>query len=351
MRKTSASLAVLGALVVAAVVAQPAAAGSFHGVVPQGSLGAGDFQRMGEGNVGTLRVIVGFQRSSPYSWGSLDNLIGGAAASGIRVIPAVVSANQGANRVHVIPSVASAKQRGTAKPPTSKKARKAYARFVGAMADRYGRNGAFWSGSDRFAIHSWQIMNEQNGPAYWGARPNPRKYAKLLKAASKSINRADRRAEIVLGGMFSTPSGPGAINSWVYLRKLYQARGVKGAFDTVAVHPYSDSLGGIKAHIGLIRNALKDNGDAGARLRITEFGWGSANHGNLNKGRKGQARMLKQAFRLFERKRRSWNVKGANWFAWEDNPGGACSFCPTAGLFTSGENAKPSWRAFKKIAK
>jgi Glycosyl hydrolase catalytic core len=151
--------------------------------------------------------------------------------------------------------------------------------------------------------------------------------------------------------MFSTPSGPGAINSWVYLRKLYQARGVKGAFDTVAVHPYSDSLGGIKAHIGLIRDALKDNGDAGAKLRITEFGWGSANHGNLNKGRKGQARMLTQAFRLFENKRGAWNVKGANWFAWEDNPGGACSFCPTAGLFTAGEDAKPSWRAFKKVAK
>ncbi len=61
--------------------------------------------------------------------------------------------------------------------------------------------------------------------------------------------------------------------------------------------------------------------------------------------------MLTQAFRLFERKRRSWNVKGANWFAWEDNPGGACSFCPTAGLFTAGEDAKPSWRAFKKISK
>ncbi len=264
MRKTSAPfLAVLVALVVPAVLAQPAAAGSFHGVVPQGALSGGDFQRMAEGDVGTVRVIVGFQRSAPYSWGSLDGLIDGAAANGIRVIPAVVSAGQAANRVRVIPSVASAKQRGTAKPPTSKKARKAYARFVGAMADRYGRNGDFWSGSDRFAIHSWQIMNEQNGPAYWGARPNPRKYAKLLKAASKSINRADRRAEIVLGGMFSTPSGPGAINSWVYLRKLYQAGGVKGAFDTVAVHPYSEKLGGIKAHIGLIRDALRTAGMPG----------------------------------------------------------------------------------------
>ena len=329
------AVAVLTVVVLAAIAAQPAAAGSFHGVVPQGPLSGGDFQRMAEGDVGTLRTIVGFQRSSPYSWGSLDSLIGGAAANGIRVIPAVVSARQS----------------GTDKPPTSKPARKAYARFVGAMAERYGRNGAFWSGADRFAIHSWQIMNEQNGPAYWGARPNPRKYAKLLKAASNSINRADRRAEVVLGGMFSTPSGPGAISSWAYVRKLYRARGVKGAFDTVALHPYSDGLRGIKTHIGLVRNVLKDNRDAGAKLRITEFGWGSANRGNLNKGRKGQARMLTQAFRLFERKRRSWNVKGANWFAWEDNPGGACSFCPTAGLFTAGEDAKPSWRAFKRISR
>ena len=59
------AVAVLAALVFAAVAAQPAAAGSFHGVVPQGPLNAGDFQRMAEGDVGTLRIIVGFQRSSP----------------------------------------------------------------------------------------------------------------------------------------------------------------------------------------------------------------------------------------------------------------------------------------------
>jgi hypothetical protein len=337
MRKTSAaSLAVLAALVVPAVLPQPAAAGSFHGVVPQGPLSGGDFERMAEGDVGTLRVIVGFQRSSPYSWGSLDNLIGAAAADGVRVIPAVVSA----------------KQNGTDKPPTSKKARKAYARFVGAMAGRYGRGGDFWSGgSDRFAIHSWQIMNEQNGPAYWGARPNPRKYAKLLKAASKSINRADRRAEIVLGGMFSTPSGRGAIDSWAYLRKLYRVNGVKGAFDTLAAHPYSASLRGIKYQLRKLRDAAHDNRDRGVKLRITEFGWGSAKRGNLNKGRRGQARMLTQTFRLFERERRSWNIKGANWFAWQDNPQGACSFCPTAGLFTAGGDAKPSWRAFQRISR
>ena len=329
------AFAVLTALVLAAVVAQPAAAGKFHGVVPQGPLNAGDFERMGQGDVGTLRIIVGYQRSAPYSWGSLDSLIGGAAGNGVRVIPAVVSA----------------KQSGTDRPPTSRKARKAYARFTGAMADRYGRGGAFWSGGpDRFAISSWQIMNEQNGPAYWGARPNPRKYAKLLKAASKSITRADRRAEIVLGGMFSTPSGRGAINSWSYLRKLYRARGVKRAFDTVALHPYSPNLRGIKRHVGLVRGVLRNAGDARAGLRITEFGWGSAKRGNLNKGRKGQARMLTKAFRLFKQKRGAWNVKGANWFAWEDNPGGACSFCPTAGLFTAGEEEKPSWRAFKRVS-
>jgi hypothetical protein len=332
----STSLAGLAALVLAAIVAHPAAAGSFHGVVSQGSLGAADFQRMAQGDVGSVRVVVGFQRSASgnYSWGSLDGLIGGAAANGVRVIPAVVSA----------------RSQGTGRPPTSRKARRAYARFVGAMAERYGRGGDFWTGSDRFAVRSWQIMNEQNGPAYWGAKPNARDYAKLLKAASKSISRADRRAEIVLGGMFATPSGRGAINSWSYLRALYRVKGLKRAFDTVAAHPYSNSLRGVEAQVRRLRNVLERAGDGRTRLRITEFGWGSANRGNLNKGRRGQARMLTRAFRLFERKRRSWNLRGANWFAWENNPNGACSFCPTAGLFSAGGDAKPSWRAFKRVS-
>jgi hypothetical protein len=309
-----------------------AVAGSFHGVVAQGGLQASDFSRMDRGKVGTLRVRVGWRSVQPransptgdWNWAALDGIIDDAAAAGVRVLPSLTGPSP----------------RGAKTPPTNGRSRKGFARFAGALADRYGGR-----------VGAYQIYNEQNGPAFWGARPNPRKYGKLLKAAARRITQSDRRAEIVLGGMFGTPSGPGAINSWNYLKRLYNVRRIKGAFDTIAIHPYSPNLRGIRYQVRKIRRAARAHGDSRAKLRITELGWGSARRGNLNVGRKGQARMLKKSFRLFERNRRAWNVKGVNWFSWQDDRSGTCSFCRSSGLFTQARRAKPSWTAFKRVAR
>ena len=150
--------------------------------------------------------------------------------------------------------------------------------------------------------------------------------------------------------MFVSPSGRNPITSSRFLGRLYELNGAKGAFDTVAVHPYSETLNGIERQVEELRDVMGDNHDRNAKMRITEFGWGSANHGHLNLGRKGQARMLKKAFRLFKDRKRAWNLKGVNWFSFQDNPGGVCSFCRTSGLLETDRDPKPSWRAFKRIA-
>lgn len=334
----------LAALVVAlACTAGTAQAGEFHGVVSQGSLSDADYDRMRAGNVGTLRLNLRWFNVQPsadtptgaWNWAPYDAIFARAAERGVRVLPALDAPSP----------------QGIADPPTNRAGRRAFAEFAGEVAARYGRGGSFWSGQPAVPVKTVQIYNEQNGPAYWRARPNARKYGKLLRAGSQAIKREDRRAEIVLGGMFSTPSGRGAINSWTYLSKLYKVKGIKRVFDTVAAHPYSESLRGIKYQIRKIRSAMKRNGDRGADLRITEFGWGSARRGNLNLGRKGQARMLTKAFRLFEGNKRSWNLRGVNWFSFQDNPDGACSFCPTSGLFQANRDPKPSWNAFKRAAR
>jgi Glycosyl hydrolase catalytic core len=335
----------LAALTVAvfACAAGSAPAGKFHGVVPQGHLTDADYSRMRSGKVGTLRVNVRWSTVQPskgtpraaWNWAPYDEIFANAAQRGVRVLPALDAPSP----------------KGIPDPPVNKSGRRAFVDFAGAVAARYGRRGSFWSGRRARPAKAFQIYNEQNGPAYWRARPNARKYGKLLRGASQAIRRKDRRAEIVLGGMFSTPSGRGAINSWRYLDKLYKVKKIERAFDTVAAHPYSESLRGIKYQIRKLRSSMKRNGDRKADLRITEFGWGSARRGNLNKGRKGQARMLTKAFRLFENKKRSWNLRGANWFSFQDNPDGACSFCPTAGLFKANGQAKPSWGAFKRAAR
>lgn len=338
-------IGLLATLTVAALACAvgTASAGEFHGVVSQGNLTDADYDRMRSGKAGTLRLNLRWSTVQPsagtdpgaWNWGPYDAIFGPAADRGIRILPALDAPSP----------------KGIGDPPTSKSGRRAFAKFASEAAARYGRGGSFWSGRKAVPVKAWQLYNEQNGPAYWRAKPNARKYGKLLRGGSQAIRRKDRRAEIVLGGMFSTPSGRGAIDSWKYLDKLYNVTGIKRAFDTVAVHPYSESMRGIRYQVRKVRSTMSRNHDRKADLRVTEFGWGSARHGNLNMGRKGQARMLKKAFRLFEGNKRSWNLKGVIWFSFQDNPDGACSFCPSSGLFEASRDPKPSWRAFKRAAR
>ena len=334
-------VSLLFAAVLALFGAQPAAAGSFHGVVTQGPMTATDYHVMGAGGVGTLRVPVTWGQIQPTlggerNWQGLDSVVGQAAANGVQVLPTIHG-----------PGPA-----GTANPPTDPSSRASMADFAGALAARYGRGGDFWATQAiDVPMTAFQVYNEQNGPAYWEGRPSPRAYARMVKAAAAAIREQDAGAEIVLGGMFGSPKGDGAMTSAEYLNKLYKAPQIKKAFSTVAVHPYAADLGGIKAQIVSLRKVMKRNRDRGAKLRITEVGWGSGTSGSdFNKGTEGQARMLSELFAMLERSRNRWNLVGVNWYAWQDNAAGACSFCPTSGLFTAGGVPKPAWFAFVKVA-
>ena len=270
----------------ALLAAQPAAAGSFHGVVTQGPLTALDYQRMGNGHVGTLRLSLTWRSLEPTrgnrDFDPIEPIIAQAAANGVRVLPTIIGPGP----------------RGTSHPPTNGASRRAFGKFAGALAGRFGRGGTFWRSQPRdVPITAYQIYNEQNGPAYWDARPSPRAYGKLVKAAANKITRKDRRAEIVLGGMFGTPQGDGARTSWGYLDALYEVRGIKKAFDTAAIHPYSPTLRGIKAQIKRFRAVMRANHDGRAKLRLTEAGWGSGAAGtsDFNKGTTGSGADADQA--------------------------------------------------------
>jgi hypothetical protein len=342
-------LGVVAALLAVSAVAPPTGAqGQFYGVSPQGSLSAGDYQRMRNGNVGTLRLPVRWAHVEPspgnHRWGDVDAVIGNAAAHRIRVLPVVSDPPS-----HV------------RNPPTRPSDRRAFRRLMAAMANRYGRGGTYWqghyqsqhTGAKPRPVRAWQIFNEQNGRAFWGGKPWPRAYGRLVRMGARGIRSQDRQAVIVLGGMFATPSGDGSMISWRYLRRLYRVKGIKRAFNSVAVHPYSPGLRGIRIQMRRIRAVMRRNGDRRKRIRVTEIGWGSERTSHpLTRTPKGQARMLRRSFRLLTRHRnrtRGWNVGGINWFSWQDGSAG-CPFCASSGLFTSDREPKPSWRAFRRIA-
>jgi hypothetical protein len=352
--------AVVGLVLAAALLAAglaPSAADAqgraFYGVATQGSLAGDDYARMRRGGVGTLRFMISWRHVEPSlgnrSWAETDRAIGQAASRGIRVIPFVHG---------LMPD-------GVRNPPTRGSDRRAFRAFMGALVGRYGRGGAYWQGpySSQFPgsqprpVRSWQIMNEQNGRAFWRERPRPRAYGRLVRMAARGARSQDRRAEIVLGGMFGTPSGRGSMTSWRYLNRLYRVKRIKRAFDTVAVHPYSPNMYGLRYQMRRIRNVMRRYNHRSAGIRVTEIGWGSArgNH-SLLKGPKGQARMLRKSFRLLTRhrnRRSGWNVRGVNWFSWQDGSAG-CAFCPSAGLFSGppgDRKPKRSWQAFRRAVR
>jgi hypothetical protein len=348
LSRTRLALALVAAIAALLVAAAPAAAQGrdFYGVAPQGGLAEltpRDFDLMQQAGVGSMRLLVVHQTGdAAQDVNRFDRAIGLAAMRGIRSMPFIY-------------------QRPA---PRSRAQRRALASFANAMARRYGPNGEYWRlqyqvdaalagvvNPPARPIVSWQILNEQNGRAFWGSKPSPRAYARTLRMTAQAIRREHSRAEIVLGGMFFSPRGKGSMTSAEYLRRLYRVKGIKGAFTSVAIHPYAPRLKGIRQQIQRVRKVMTRNRHRKARIRITELGWGSARRGHpLNQGRRGQARMLRKSFGMLKKNRKRWRIRGVHWFSWQDGTA-PCKFCPSSGLVTAERQPKPSYRAFRAVAR
>lgn len=344
----------VGLALASSATAAKRAPADFYGVVPQESISDGDYQRLAEGRVGTVRIplLWGYHQAvegrcqadeqiGVCNWQYLDEIMARLALAGVRAVP------------NLYGSPAFVYGKHPTKPPLGKSL-KGWKAFLTAAAERYGRRGVFWRsfedgyGSKPRPITEWQVWNEENSDQFWHPKPNPRKYAKLVKASSQALRKGDRRAKVVLGGMFADAQMPFE----VFMRRFYRVPGIKGAFDEVAAHPYARTLNRLERQLQLFRRTLRRNHDRHAGIRITEIGWSSGTGGNwLMKGREGQAKMLKGAFKLIARKRSRWNITGVNWFALRDTTNeDTCAFCHDAGLFEVGGAAKPAWESFKRFS-
>jgi hypothetical protein len=353
-RALAAALGLATAALAAAALA-PAAAGQgtgFYGVGAQGPLATDDYERMRDGGVGTLRVPIRWRDVQPsptnYRWEEPDEVIGEAAAHGVRVLAVIHGRSP----------------QGLRTPPTRSADRDAFRRLMAQLVARYGPGGEYWEGDyllqyplalgEHVPVTIWQLGNEPNGRHHWGGRPSPRAYGRLLLAGARGVRGVHRGAEIVLGGMFGTPSGRGSVRAWRFLDRMYRVKGIKRAFDTVGVHPFSPHMRGIRYQMRRIRAVMVRRKDRRAGIRVTELGWGSASGGHqLNKGLKGQARMLRRSFGLLRKYRKRWRVRGVNWFSWQDG-NSPCGFCPSAGLFSGGPGSrtpKPAWGAFRRFTR
>jgi hypothetical protein len=229
--------------------------------------------------------------------------------------------------------------------------------FGAQIAARYGPNGSFWAQNPtvpKIPITAYQVWNEPNIPAYWPTGPNPRQYARLLKATAKGIHRVDRGAEIVTAGMpDSHLSRPGSVFS--YVKSMLHASGGH-SFNTLAVNPYGKNSTQIVRKMQRFRSILNGAHDRSARMWVTEFGWSDVGPASsFRAGRSGQARDIRRAIPALVRRRSHLKLRGIVYYSWRDGAPYAPLFRDFWGLHTGllkrNGAAKPALAAFKATVK
>ncbi len=141
-----------------------------------------------------------------------------------------------------------------------------------------------------------------------------------------------------------------------YLKLLYAVEGARESFDSLAVHPYAKNADAVLDQVREARRVAAKFRDRRVGILATELGWastGPAGHW-LVKGRRGQARILRNSYRALLKRQRRWRIRGVWWYAWQDAaPGSAfiCLWCPGAGLLDANGARKPAWRAMRKLAR
>jgi hypothetical protein len=347
-------------LLAAAALALPATADArlprdFFGIAPQTELTAADAARMKGGGIDIVRLPIFWRDVQPTSnsapnWSGYDSVVALLSRYHLEILPVLYGTPRWLSRRETKLPVANARQR------------RAWWGFVRAAVDRYGRHGSFWiehgPGTAEFVprnpVRTWQVWNEENF-FYFTTPASPGLYGRLLKLSRGAIKGADGRAKIVIGGLFGDPKErpPKAMDSAVFLQRLYRIHGIQRTFDGVALHPYAANVAKLERLTEAIRRVMIRNRDRHAGLYITEMGWGSRHRPrqvSFEVGLRPQARELRGAYRYLIRNRRRLNLKQVHWFSWKDAPG-LCSFCGSVGLFRRGARfrPKPAWHSFTAI--
>ena len=336
-----------------------AAPRSFFGIVPQAILSEEDTRYMRAGRIGSVRIAIGWDSTQPtrrggYNWEGADREIATAARQGLDVLPFLTG----------VPSWIT--RRPATMPIDNGRARRGWMQFVRAAVKRYGPGGEFWRehspavAKDGLVIRrprpilNWQIWNEANF-FYFAFPVSPQRYARLLKLSYRAVKAGNRRARVILSGLFGEPDEGGrrGMPAAGFLAALYRVRGIKRYFDGVALHPYAFHVRDLERMVEQTRAVSVRNHDPGAALYITEMGWGSQYDPNVvafEQGIRGQARELRGAYRYLLRNRHRLNLRATYWFTWKDSRY-YCNFCDSVGFFREAERfrPKPAWHAFVRI--
>jgi len=216
---------------------------------------------------------------------------------------------------------------------------KNWARFVSLTVARY-----------KDKIKYWEVWNEEDFEGFWPS-PSADNYVKLLRATYEAAKKTDPDCKIILGGLMGWG---GSYTYFPFLDEVYK-NGGKDYFDIVAFHPYTmphppskDNL--LRRKIDDVLERMKNNGDSGKPVWITELGWPSnklvdpASDRGVTPAQ--QADYLVEAFKICL----SYpQIKKVFWYGFRDvgvMPGDSEHHY---GLLGNGLEPKPSYRAYMEL--
>jgi len=338
-------------IVILALTAAPASAPGylppgFIGVSPQNAGTAKDYKLMAEAGIDSVRFPLFWSQVesenpafSERDWDSFDREVRLAAEAGLEIFPFVTGTPKWVAPLNIDLPVGNPSQR------------RAWASFIRAAVRRYGPDGSFWAEEDElpyFPVRRWEVWNEENIVTF-ATRPEPARFATLIRIAGRIIHREAPGSKVILGGLFGRPLQiPPNVASGDFLSRLYRAHHVKRYFDGVGLHPYVADARAMGGQLKNLRRIMRRHGDRGTPLYVTELGWGSeSGPTRWQRGLWGQAHQLSKSFAMLSANRRRWDVGGVWWFTWSDE-GGTCVFCHSAGLLTARREAKPAWYRFNE---
>lgn len=258
-------------------------------------------------------------------WDSFDRVVAAARERDLNVLPVLA----------YTPAWARAKGCTTDKCPPEDHAD--FARFAGAAAKRYSSLG----------VHTWEIWNRPNEPAFW-TDPDPKKYAALVVAASTAIRKADPKATIILGGL-SRSTSSGTIDVISFLDRVCDAGGCH-AVDGIGYHPEAAPTGE-KSSVGngwdlmtrngsSIRSLLDDHDLNDLKIWVTSFGLPLKQATPTSEAT--QAQQVESALR--EAAENS-EIAAVFWYSLRDSDALRAS-----GLVQANGKRKLSWEAFQEAA-
>lgn len=222
--------------------------------------------------------------------------------------------------------------------------------FAAGLVQRYGPQGSLWRERPDIPyrpIRSWQVWNEPNLSFYWPGGVDAAEYVRLLRATSRGIKAADRRAEVITAGLPQSRVGRPLRR---YLQEMYDAR-ARPVFDTLAVNPYAATVGELRRRLQEVRALMRSERDGRARLWVSELGWADGGPpSRFTVGAARQAALIRSSFAAIGRLRRSLRIRGLVYYSWRDLPvyAGRNLWGQHTGLLTRDGLPKPALAAFEQ---